>query len=277
MPAARPGCGPACGLPDLTVALHAFCPTRLWPCMQADHLHAWSVPGIRTTIGPSHVCTSLVLTRVAWTLVGCACQALLNLIKNTNADSFDLYYGLFLYNQNATEELERLEKVCTRAVWMGRERHGRLQPGWTPSRWCIECNTCTTKCVGGGRDRSGQSAAAHPTTAMFDVVFARPYVLARALQCSMRFARLAEVTNTSKPRTFVPRSFCRQGFEAVKKSLFSKLHDIARAEMFPDGMEPPGTCPRHASTPACTVWTSDRMFTQQLFCRPWLQLFRQLL
>lgn len=38
-------------------------------------------------------------------------EALLNLVNNTNNDSFDLYYGLFLYNQNATDELERLEKA----------------------------------------------------------------------------------------------------------------------------------------------------------------------
>ena len=38
-------------------------------------------------------------------------DALLNLISQTNSDSFELYYGLFLYNQNATDELERLEQV----------------------------------------------------------------------------------------------------------------------------------------------------------------------
>lgn len=38
-------------------------------------------------------------------------EALLNLVNNTNNDSFELYYGLFLYNQNATDELERLEQA----------------------------------------------------------------------------------------------------------------------------------------------------------------------
>lgn len=38
-------------------------------------------------------------------------ESLLNLVNNTTNDSFDLYYGLFLYNQNATDELERLEQV----------------------------------------------------------------------------------------------------------------------------------------------------------------------
>ncbi|KAK2078974.1 hypothetical protein QBZ16_002664 [Prototheca wickerhamii] len=36
-------------------------------------------------------------------------QALVNLMHNTTNDSFDLYYGLFLYNPNAIQELERLE------------------------------------------------------------------------------------------------------------------------------------------------------------------------
>lgn len=38
-------------------------------------------------------------------------QSLLNLVENTTNDSFDLYYGLFLYNQNATDELHRLERA----------------------------------------------------------------------------------------------------------------------------------------------------------------------
>ncbi|CAK9232904.1 unnamed protein product [Sphagnum jensenii] len=36
-------------------------------------------------------------------------ETLLGLVENTKGDSFELYYGLFMYNQNATEELERLE------------------------------------------------------------------------------------------------------------------------------------------------------------------------
>lgn len=35
-------------------------------------------------------------------------KSLLDLVSNTTNDSFELYYGLFMYNQNATEELERL-------------------------------------------------------------------------------------------------------------------------------------------------------------------------
>lgn len=36
-------------------------------------------------------------------------KTLLNLVENTAGDSFDLYYGLFMYNVNAMEQLERLD------------------------------------------------------------------------------------------------------------------------------------------------------------------------
>eukprot|EP00252_Welwitschia_mirabilis_P002348 TRINITY_DN12281_c0_g1_i4.p1 TRINITY_DN12281_c0_g1~~TRINITY_DN12281_c0_g1_i4.p1 ORF type:complete len:383 (+),score=74.45 TRINITY_DN12281_c0_g1_i4:376-1524(+) len=36
-------------------------------------------------------------------------ETLLQIVENTAGDSFDLYYGLFMYNVNATEQLERLE------------------------------------------------------------------------------------------------------------------------------------------------------------------------
>jgi len=36
-------------------------------------------------------------------------ETLLQIVENTRGDSFDLYYSLFMYNSNATEQLERLE------------------------------------------------------------------------------------------------------------------------------------------------------------------------
>lgn len=36
-------------------------------------------------------------------------ETLLNLVENTAGDSFDLFYGLFMYNQNAMEQLNRLD------------------------------------------------------------------------------------------------------------------------------------------------------------------------
>lgn len=37
-------------------------------------------------------------------------ETLLKLVENTAGDSFDLYYGLFMYNANAMEQLQRLEQ-----------------------------------------------------------------------------------------------------------------------------------------------------------------------
>ena len=37
-------------------------------------------------------------------------NSLLDLVDNTQNDSFELYYGLFMYNQNATDELDKLEE-----------------------------------------------------------------------------------------------------------------------------------------------------------------------
>jgi len=36
-------------------------------------------------------------------------EKLLEVARNTAGDSFDLYYGLFMYNVNSTEQLERLD------------------------------------------------------------------------------------------------------------------------------------------------------------------------
>ncbi|KAK1437437.1 hypothetical protein QVD17_03228 [Tagetes erecta] len=36
-------------------------------------------------------------------------ERLLDLVENTSSDSFELYYGLFMYNKNAMEQLERLD------------------------------------------------------------------------------------------------------------------------------------------------------------------------
>jgi len=36
-------------------------------------------------------------------------ETLLRIVDNTCGDSFDLYYGLFMYNNNATEQLEGLD------------------------------------------------------------------------------------------------------------------------------------------------------------------------
>ncbi|CAN6207550.1 unnamed protein product [Urochloa humidicola] len=45
-------------------------------------------------------------------------ETLLELTKNTISDSFDLYYGLFMYNVNATEQLDNLERAFERVKQM---------------------------------------------------------------------------------------------------------------------------------------------------------------
>eukprot|EP01024_Parvocaulis_polyphysoides_P053040 TRINITY_DN5270_c2_g1_i2.p1 TRINITY_DN5270_c2_g1~~TRINITY_DN5270_c2_g1_i2.p1 ORF type:complete len:457 (-),score=40.22 TRINITY_DN5270_c2_g1_i2:232-1416(-) len=49
-------------------------------------------------------------------------DSLLQLVNITNNDSFDLYYGLFMYNTKATEELERMESAFSEVknMLMGR-------------------------------------------------------------------------------------------------------------------------------------------------------------
>uniref|UniRef100_J3MEU0 Prephenate/arogenate dehydrogenase domain-containing protein n=1 Tax=Oryza brachyantha TaxID=4533 RepID=J3MEU0_ORYBR len=50
-------------------------------------------------------------------------ETLLKLTENTVSDSFDLYYGLFMYNINATEQMENLEKAFQKVKEM---LYGRL-------------------------------------------------------------------------------------------------------------------------------------------------------
>uniref|UniRef100_A0ACD5ZWY5 Uncharacterized protein n=2 Tax=Avena sativa TaxID=4498 RepID=A0ACD5ZWY5_AVESA len=50
-------------------------------------------------------------------------ETLLQLTKNTVSDSFDLYYGLFMYNVNATEQMEKLDRAFEQVKQM---LYGRL-------------------------------------------------------------------------------------------------------------------------------------------------------
>lgn len=51
-------------------------------------------------------------------------ETLLKLVENTSKDSFDLYSGLFMYNNNAMEQLEKLESAFQS---LKRELSGNLQ------------------------------------------------------------------------------------------------------------------------------------------------------
>ncbi|KAG1668422.1 hypothetical protein FOA52_015952 [Chlamydomonas sp. UWO 241] len=107
-------------------------------------------------------------------------EALLTLTNQTNTDSFDLYYGLFLYNQNATEELERIEKA---------------------------------------------SASSNvPEPSFYGSGFLNGFVF--TIWGSLLYNQIVteELERIEK------------GLESVKDRLFSRLHDIARREMFPKAM-----------------------------------------
>ena len=51
-------------------------------------------------------------------------ETLLKLVENTSKDSFDLYVGLFMYNNNALEQLDKLESAFQS---LKRELSGNLQ------------------------------------------------------------------------------------------------------------------------------------------------------
>lgn len=84
-------------------------------------------------------------------------ETLLDLVDRTAGDSFDLYYGLFMYNRNAMAQLERLDmafgarkkelfghlhEVCRKQFFgniqkCGRKFRGRVSQGTeAASSWC---------------------------------------------------------------------------------------------------------------------------------------------
>eukprot|EP00887_Chlorella_sp_A99_P005837 scaffold1.g5837.t1 len=75
-------------------------------------------------------------------------QSLLTLVDNTANDSFELYYGLFMYNQNATQELENLEKAFDRVKrQLFSQLHNRLreQLGLQARRLTVSSSVVITK------------------------------------------------------------------------------------------------------------------------------------
>ena len=48
---------------------------------------------------------------------------LLNSVENAASDSFNLYYGLFMYNKSAMEQLERLD-LALEALRFGKSKEG---------------------------------------------------------------------------------------------------------------------------------------------------------
>ena len=103
-------------------------------------------------------------------------ESLLSLVENTTNDSFDLYYGLFLYNPNATEELERLEQafdqvglrvdvgvdvVLFRSLARSLTRQSHPLTARRSSESCS--SSCTTSCARVSTSKRRRSTRFYPT------------------------------------------------------------------------------------------------------------------
>ncbi|XP_076921843.1 arogenate dehydrogenase 2, chloroplastic-like [Bidens hawaiensis] len=80
------------------------CLMREMTCAEHD-LHAAESQFITHTVG--RILEKLGLDSTPINTKGY--ERLLDLVENTSSDSFELYYGLFMYNKNAMEQLERLD------------------------------------------------------------------------------------------------------------------------------------------------------------------------
>lgn len=88
------------------------------PCAEHDR-HAAGSQFITHTIG--RVLAQLNLKSTPINTKGY--ETLLQLTENTVSDSFDLYYGLFMYNVNATEQIDNLDRAFEKVKQM---LYGRL-------------------------------------------------------------------------------------------------------------------------------------------------------
>ncbi|GMH44550.1 hypothetical protein BSKO_12502 [Bryopsis sp. KO-2023] len=82
-------------------------------------------------------------------------ESLRNLVENTTNDSFDLYYGLFMYNQNAPEELAKLERAFEDVKTGLFDRlHSKVReqlfPGVSPTELKNELRRLPQNATGGG-------------------------------------------------------------------------------------------------------------------------------
>jgi arogenate dehydrogenase (NADP+) len=99
--------------------------------------------------------------------MGCACtpidtkgyRSLLSLVENTANDSFELYYGLFLYNPNATEQLEKLEKAFDSVKrQLFNQLHGKLREEMGLVGSSANANANSSKGNGSNRNGGGPSS-----------------------------------------------------------------------------------------------------------------------
>jgi hypothetical protein len=122
-------------------------------------------------------------------------EALLQLVENTNHDSFDLYYGLFLYNANATGA-------------RGTMHSGTMHSGSAARAACAQTRS--------PRDvRACTSAHTHTHT-----------------HTHTKHTNTHQNTRINTHAEELER--LEQAFDVVKKQLFGRLHAIARQNLLPD-------------------------------------------
>ncbi|KAJ4981786.1 hypothetical protein NE237_032623 [Protea cynaroides] len=90
----------------LSIFEHEGCTMVEMSCEEHDR-HAAGTQFITHTIG--RILSHLNLESTPINTKGY--ETLLQLTENTVSDSFDLYYGLFMYNVNATEQIENLDRA----------------------------------------------------------------------------------------------------------------------------------------------------------------------
>lgn len=81
-------------------------------------------------------------------------ETLLNLVENTKGDSFDLYYGLFMYNKNSLEQLERLD-VAFEAI--KKDLFGRLHQVYRKQLFGNSEDSLPTKLLPNGAPKESSS------------------------------------------------------------------------------------------------------------------------
>ncbi|KAG9153446.1 hypothetical protein Leryth_021016 [Lithospermum erythrorhizon] len=70
-------------------------------------------------------------------------ETLLDLVENTSSDSFDLYYGLFMYNENAMEVLQSLGEAFEELkmeLFRHLHKHNRNQLFGTQGKFKVKIN-----------------------------------------------------------------------------------------------------------------------------------------
>ncbi len=93
---------------------------RLHSCLD-DVYDVYDVSGRHAALTPTRIDDDLCRTLGAMNLTRTdidtkGYESLLSLVENTTNDSFDLYYGLFLYNPNATQVRVVFKGICRGAV-----------------------------------------------------------------------------------------------------------------------------------------------------------------